>query len=59
MRFLFQIGADQEVCVSMGLMDENREWKDIYCNTRYGFICEGVIPVTGNKFYFKKEDTTI
>ena len=34
----------------MGRIDENREWKDVYCSTKYGFICEGTIPETGNEF---------
>ena len=45
----------------MGRIDENREWKDMYCSTQYGFICEGIIPETGNVFLFciQKEHPTI
>ena len=45
----------------MGRIDENREWKDVYCNTKYGFICEGAIPEAGNEFLssIQKDDPTL
>ena len=48
----FQINVGPEKC---GSLDKFGNWKDSYCTTEYGFICEKNTPEPGKECKFYNE----